>query len=151
MRIRGLQLDPGLGAGIGGVLAIVVAATLTGLRAEIPQVSVALILVLTVLVGALVGGRLDVLALLDRERVVGAGVEEVEAERGHERRHRSAEAASDERADEHDEHEHERHRHLGDLAAETGQGGGDDDGEHATEAGTETGVELQPAHAHEPI
>lgn len=58
MRMRRLQLDPGLGAGLGGVLAIVVAATLTGFRSEIPQVSVALILVLTVLVGALVGGRI---------------------------------------------------------------------------------------------
>ena len=58
MRIHRLQLDPGLGAGLGGVLAIVVAAALTGFRSEIPQVSVALVLVLVVLVGALVGGRL---------------------------------------------------------------------------------------------
>src|SRR5690349_6468536 len=57
MRIQRLQLDPGFGAGLGGLLAILVAAALTGFRSEIPQVSVVLILVLTVLVGALVGGR----------------------------------------------------------------------------------------------
>src|SRR4051794_12390276 len=58
MRVQRLQLDPGLGAGLGGLLAILIAAALTGFRSEIPQVSVVLILVLTVLVGALIGGRL---------------------------------------------------------------------------------------------
>src|SRR6476661_1008430 len=58
MGMQRLRLDPSLGAGLGGLLAIVVAALLTGFRSEVPQVSVVLILVLTVLVGALVGGRL---------------------------------------------------------------------------------------------
>jgi hypothetical protein len=58
MRTRRLQLDPGFGAGLGGLLAVLVGAALTGFRSEVPQTSVVLILVLTVLVGALVGGRL---------------------------------------------------------------------------------------------
>ena len=88
-------------------------------------------------------GRLDVLALLDRERVVGAGVEEVEAEGGHQRGDRPAQAASDQRAHQHGEDQDQGHRDLRDLRPEARQRGGDGDGEHAADAGAEPGVQLQ--------